>query len=59
MGTARRVDFKRTLRGVTREWRKLYPTTPMVRVSLLVHDMRAIRNVMDMNNIRDVTYWAL
>lgn len=59
LGKRRGIYFKRTLHGVTLGLRKLDRTTPMVTVPLLAGDMRAIRKVMDVNNIRDVTYWAL
>lgn len=58
-GPGKGIHFTRTLRGVTRGLRKLYPVTSMVRVPLLVVYMRAIRGVMNMNNLKDVTYWAL
>lgn len=52
----RGVDFTRTLRSVKLGLRKLYPTTPMVLVPLLEEYMRAIRKVMDLNNVIDATY---
>lgn len=58
-GMGRDIDISRTLRGVTIGLRKLYPTAPMVMVPLHANDMRAIRRIMDTNNFRHVTYWAL
>lgn len=56
LGMRRAADFIRTLRGVTRGLRKLYTTTPMVRVPLLADDLRAIRKVMDLKKVRHATY---
>lgn len=57
-GAGRGVDFIRTLRKVTRGLRKLYPSTPMLRISLLADDMRAIRAVMQLDDLKDLTYCA-
>lgn len=58
-GSRRDFDVTNTLRGVTRGLRKLYPTEPMSEVPLLAYDMWAIRRTMDLDYLRDLSYWAL
>lgn len=56
--SGRGVDFTHSLTGVMRGLRNLYLSTTIARV-LLIDDMRAIRTVMKMDNLRDFTYCAL
>lgn len=57
--TCRGMYFTRTLRGVMTGLKKLYPATPMSKLPMLGEDMRAIRSVMRINDLRDFTYWTL
>lgn len=58
-GVGRGVEFTRTLRGVSRGLKNFFPSTPLSRIPLLADEMREIRSVMSMDNLRDLTFWAL
>lgn len=53
-GAALGVDFTRTLRGVGRGLRKLYPVEPTRRIPLLADDMHTIRAVMKLDNLKEL-----
>lgn len=58
-GKGRGFDFTRKIRGVASGLGKLRTAAKMSRTPLLGSEIWAIRNVMKMDDLRDVTYWAL
>lgn len=58
-GSGLGVELIRTPPGVARELRNQYTWTPRPIIPLLADDMRAIRALMDMEDLNNLTYWAL